>query len=267
VLALSAGALWWVQARHLYYPGLNDHWVGWGGFPADRAPATLLCWTWQCFVGIGHYGATGLGVPLLLLGAVGVAALWRRSRSLAVLLSGPLALGYAAALLGVYPMADRTVFFATPCLWLLAAAGLGTLARFRNGRLAWAALVGACVLVVPQAVRTVKYLAVARPRCDYRGALTYVKEHQAEGDLCWVSHPEVYEVYYGTSRPCLGVYTPANEVIARVRGKRLWVVSAPATSQIEELQVFPEVLRSAGLTVTKHETFVGLDVVLYEPEQ
>jgi hypothetical protein len=71
LLLLAVLSLWWVQARHLYYPGLHEHWIGWGGFPKDYSPGTLLGWTVRCFIGIGNYGTTSMGVPLLLLGLVG----------------------------------------------------------------------------------------------------------------------------------------------------------------------------------------------------
>lgn len=266
LVGLSAVALWWFQARHLYYPGLKDHWVGWGGFPEDAAPLTVLRWTGRCLVGVAHYAATGLGVPLLLLGVGGAVALWRRSRGLVVLVAGPVVLGYAAALLRVYPLADRTTLFAAPCLWLLAAAALASLARLANGRLACASLAAAAVLVVPLVFREGKYLVVAEPRCDFRGALAHVRRHEADGDLCWVSHPEVYEVYRGDDTPCLGSYTPPRQVAIRARGKRLWVVTTVAPQGRNSLpDALPAALDSVGLTPAGRESFAGVDVVLYEP--
>jgi hypothetical protein len=267
LLGLSAVSLWWFQARHLYYPGLKEHWVCWDGFPENCAPLTVLAWSGRCFVGLGHYGSTGLGLPLGLLSIVGLMAVGRRSRPLALLLAGPPLFGYLAALIRVYPMADRTVFFAVPCLWLLAAAGVAALARAGNGRWAWAAVVLVGVLVVPQVVRGGKFLVIAEPRCDFRAAFAYVQRQQAEHDLWWVSAPEMCEVYCGADHPCLSSHCEWDEVAAAVRGRRVWIVAPPlATWKGPYPQEVAELFRSAGLAPARRERFTGLEAVLYEPD-
>src|SRR5262249_56589151 len=104
---------------------------GWGGFPADGSPGTLLTWSVRALVGIGYYGTTGMGIPLVLLGLLGLIGMCRRSPALAALLGGPLALVCLAGLLRQYPLAERTGFFVVHCLWLLAVAGFQMSCRGR----------------------------------------------------------------------------------------------------------------------------------------
>src|SRR5262249_30320841 len=125
LLLATSFFVWFVQARHLYYPGLKEEWtVVWGGFPRDYAAKTVLLWSLQAPERVAHYASTGLGVPLLLLGLAGSVRCWRRSKEECLLLAGPLFLAYFAALAGRYPFADRTLFFLAPCVWLLATEGL-----------------------------------------------------------------------------------------------------------------------------------------------
>jgi hypothetical protein len=225
-----------------------------------------LTWTLRCFVGIGHYSATGLGVPLLVLAVIGGVSLWRRSRSLAVTVSGPVIMGYVAALARFYPMADRTVFFTAPCVWLLAGVGLVSLSRVWKSRLAWASVVTAGVLIAPQGIRLSKYLFEEAPRCDFRGALTHIEQQRRHDDLCWVSHPEMHEIYCGADKPCLGGCTPLKEVTNTAKGRRTWVVAPPSAAwDGKKLGELPRSLEAAGLTPTVRRSFVGLEVTLYEP--
>jgi hypothetical protein len=266
ILAMSLTALWWLQARHLYYPGLREHWTqGWEGFPANHAPWTLFLWSARCQAGIGHYGTTGLGIPLALLALVGVFVLGRRSPALALLLAGPIGFGWAAALLGRYPMGDRTVFFAVPCVWLLATAGLAGVFVWLPRRWAWSVPLLAGVLVAPGIPRMAKYVVRPAPRVDFRGAFAYVQRQRGAEDLCWVSHPEVYEVYFGKTRRCLGSHDPAGEVLTRAAGHRLWVVAPPLQANTpgpwDELR---NCLPSAGRVAVTRQEFCGLEVAAYD---
>lgn len=266
LLLASSLTLWWVHSKHLYYKGLPEMWVELGGFPADRHAATVLRWSARCFIGIGEYGTTSLGVPLALLGLVGLAICWRRSPPLALLLCGPLALGWLMAVLGRYPMADRTLFYAVPCLWLLALLGLQGVARYAGKRRVAVGLVLATILLVPGALRAAKHLVVVSPKVDFRNAFAYVDHHRQETDVCWVSHPEVFEVYYGASPSCLGSYTPLQEVAERSRGKRLWVIAPPLEAWKGPYdQDLLGVFGSLGLRPSSRERFAGLEVLLLEP--
>ncbi|MCI0683220.1 MAG: glycosyltransferase family 39 protein [Gemmataceae bacterium] len=266
VLAGAILSLWWFHARHLYYPGLHEHWIGWGGFPQDYTPATMLRWSVDRFVRIGDHGTTSLGIPLLLLALIGAGACWRRSAALAVLLSSPIVLGWLMALAGRYPMADRTVFYAVPCLWLLAVVGVEAAVGALPRRSCTLALLAAGVLLGPGIVRAARYLVVVATKVDFRSAFAFVDRHKLPADRCWISHPEVFEVYCQKARSCLGSHTRLAVVGAQARGQRLWVVAPPLDGWRPPYpQDFRQFLAALELRPTRIERFAGLDVVLFEP--
>ena len=263
---LSALALWDVSARHLYYPGLREHWTqGWHGFPDFASWEAALKWPVDCLIDIGDYGTRGMGIPLLLLAGMGLAVLWVRARALAVLLAGPIVLAGAAAFLRLYPLGDRTLFFAVPCIWLLAANGFGVLMQRLPRRLAWVGFTGAAALLAPGVVAMTQSLFVVTPKVEFREAFAYVHQHWCGGDTLWVSHPEVYEVYFGRDARVLGYRTPLDEVERIASRGRLWVVLPP---QDPRLCGFTELLARlcAAQSNSLHcHRVKGLDIVLYVP--
>jgi hypothetical protein len=206
-----------------------------------------------------------MGIPLLLLAAVGLAVLWVRFRGLAVLLAGPVALAGLAAFLRLYPLGDRTVFFAVPCAWLLAASGLEVVRQRLPRRLAWLEVATLAALLVPGAVAMTPSLFVVTPKVEFREAFAYVQQHWCAGDTLWVSHPEVYEVYFGRDASVLGCYTPLEQVEKVASTGPLWVVSP---SQDPRVHLFPEFfarLRAAQSMPLQRHRVKGLDIVRYVP--
>jgi hypothetical protein len=266
LLALSCLALWHFAARYLYYPGLREHWTrGWNGFPDLATPGAALRWAVQCLVGIGNYGTTGMGIPLLMLAALGLRTVWRNSRPLAVLLIGPVLAAGTAAFLGRYPMGDRTVFFAVPCLWLLAAAGAGTLTNYLHGRLAWVGVAVLAAVLVPDTLRMTRSLTAVHAKVEYREAFAYVDTHWKSGDTLWVLHPEVHDVYYGRDPNLLGYQTPPEQVERSARAGRLWTVAQPRDSGSPVCAEVFDRLNAAGCTPLQRYQVKGLEVLLYAP--
>src|SRR5205823_8454935 len=122
LLAASCAGLWYTAARHQNSPALQRHWAA--HFPDLSSFGAAVAWTLDCGVRTGHYATTGLGVPLLLLAVSGLAVLGRRSPALAVMLAAPLGLAWVASALHHYPLGNRLLLFAAPCLWLAAAVGV-----------------------------------------------------------------------------------------------------------------------------------------------
>ena len=133
LVCLSALLLWRFSARYMYYPGMIEHWGhrGWGGFPDWSRPTAIFTWLLARPFEIGKYGTKELGPVVAVLALLGAWVFLRRSWTLTVLLVAPFVVATAAALLGKYPLADRTVIFLLPCLWLLAAAGIGAVVHGR----------------------------------------------------------------------------------------------------------------------------------------
>jgi hypothetical protein len=222
---------------------------------------------------VGHYGATGLGVPLVLLAVPGWAVLWRRSPAILLLVTGPLALAWTAGLARVYPLGDRLLMFAVPCLWLPAAAGAGILVRLcrelaargcaRHAAAAWLTLAGGALL--PGALRMTKEVFTGPCMPQFREAFDLVHSRRIEGDSLWVSHPQVYEVYRGRPHWLVGSGTPLATVARAARHGRLWMIY---NRQGPGLATFPAVfatLKAYGSKPIEAHTLDGLEVVLYAP--
>jgi 4-amino-4-deoxy-L-arabinose transferase-like glycosyltransferase len=264
LLLVSGALLWYFSARHLYYAGLREHWGQ--RFPDLTQPLQALGWLGGALNELGDYGTSGMGIPLLVLGGLGLVLLWRRDRPLALLLVGPVAAGVLAAALRRYPFGDRLLLYAVPCLWLAAAEGLAAIARWRGGQLAWLALTALVVMALPEAVVMAKHTVVLAPRAEFREAFAYVHAHEQPGDVLWAAYPEVHEVYYGKDRPCSG--SPSPEELARVSaGRRVWVV-APDPDWLG--RHFPQVARQLEAVQPRpvvNGEFRGLQVLLYDPAQ
>jgi hypothetical protein len=263
-LFLSVGALWLFVVRQQHTGYLEKYWGAF--FPDLSSLPRALSWSVGYLVLVGHYGATGLGIPLMLLAILGWWRIGRRSAALLLLLVLPLVLAWLAAAVRVYPLGDRLVFFAAPCLWLPAAAGADAVVRRLRGRraaLAWVGLAG--VLLAPGAVRMTKELAGGRTVPGFREAFVLAHQRMQPGDYLWVSHPQVYEVYFGHPDWLLGPSTPLERLAEVARSGRVWMICNP---QLPGLTLYPDVfarLRDCGAVAVKTSRVEGLDIVLYTP--
>src|SRR5262249_44275136 len=97
LLLLSCLALWWGTARDHNTPGLQAWWTAY--FLDLSSPLSAVRGMAGSVVEVGHYGTTGLGVPLAILAALGLPVVWSRSRALAALLTVPLLLAWLASAL------------------------------------------------------------------------------------------------------------------------------------------------------------------------
>jgi hypothetical protein len=266
LVVLSFAGLWAVAARHENFSYLQEAWAP--HFLDTSSPGAALLWTADCLVGIGNYGTTGLGVLLVILSVPGLVRLWARNRSLAVLLLGPLALAWVAGALRQYPLGDRLVFFAVPCIWLLAAAGVGAVADCLPARRTWAGWAVLGLLLVPGITHFSKCLFVVGSKAEFRQAFAYVHQRRSPGDTLWVAYPEVYEVYYGRQPGVLSCYTRAEGVRQAAQAGRLWVVIPPAGEVVDRTTPFPEMdrgLRAAHSVLAGRYQVEGLEIRLYQP--
>lgn len=266
-LLASALALWYFDARHLYYGGLREHWEGWQGFPPDESIVSAAVWCLNRLPSMAEYATVGMGWPLALLAVWGMVAWRRRSPALVVALGAPLALAVVAAFLRRYPVSDRTIFFAAPCIWLLAAAGLADATRCLPNRYHWVRLAAVVVLIVPGMSSSARSLATVESKSGYREAFAYVHEHWRPGDSLWVLHPEVYQVYFGKDARPMGCDTPREVVEERARSGRLWTVTVPEHPRVVFCpELFASLRSDAYVSPDKHPVD-GLEAVLYVPAE
>jgi hypothetical protein len=279
LFVLSSLVLWCTVARHQATPGLRAFWAS--SFLDLSSPGAAAAWTGRCLIEIGNYGTREMGLPLLVLAAVGTASRGRRS----LMLIGPFVLALAASALQRYPLGGRLLFFLTPCVWLLAARGIAVLVQRlpvhrRVYFLSPSPLVGEgvgagnaifwglirllpIVLLIPAALWAGRLFIAVTPRCQFREGFAHVEAHRQPGDVLWVSHPQVYEVYYGRP-PDLDAYSPPEVVEGAARTGRLWMVCAVAGERLTAADMVARV-RAAPCLVLERRRFKGLEVVLYAP--
>jgi len=256
---ISGGGVWFCHARHLHYAGMIDHWGanGWGGFPDRSSPLALLMWPVKSGIAVGNYGTREGGIALLILAAISVRRFARENPAVAVLLITPPLLALLASYLEKYPLADRTVTFLLPGLWLAAAVGVGELARlWPNHR--WP-LVIPFALLASDLITCGKHLAAPPAYPATRSAFEYVREHRKPDDTLWISHAEVYEVYYGEdSTVCAGTTFP-DDVVRRA-GECVWLVDQPAVGFSIATPLVAK-LQAAGYVETERQVRPGVVLI------
>jgi hypothetical protein len=257
--ALSGFALWFFSARHMYYPGILEHWGahGWRGFPDWGSFSKIWLWLFTRPLNIGNYGNRGLGIVLSLLAIAGGIELARRQRAAMItLLAAPFLAALAAALLGKYPLVDRTAFFLLPCLWLLAACGIEFLAAW--GRRRGCEAGGLAVLLIAwDLFWVVAWSARPDPATDYRGAYEFINARKQRGDTIWTSPAVVYEIYYGADPQVIGNSQTLRQAVEMTDG-RLWMFIGKG--QLNQLQPFI----AAGRHVILQQHVAGGDIVLLD---
>jgi len=229
-------------------------------FPHDASLSAAALSLARQVVHVGDYATTGMGVPLLVLAALGVARLRARSGARAVLLAGPIVLAALAGVWHLYPLCDRLTFFAAPCIWLLAAAGIGAVAVRLGRRRAWIVVGLGVFLLLPDTERMARKLGRVDPRIGFRDAFEYVRARWQPGDTLWLANPEMFELYYRQRDNVLGPTTPPAAVDEAIRRGRLWVIDHLPAPGRPSLHVATAGLRDGA----DHRTVVGkLDVLLF----
>jgi hypothetical protein len=281
-LALVAKSIW-RQSRQALWAGIVVGLVGAASFSCvwllvgQIQRSNFLTEYWQPFffdvsslwaagqcvvvrlVKMGHYATTGMGIPLFAMTILGSAVLWRGRRSGLVLLWGTLAATFCASALRLYPLEDRLFCCAVPVLWLLASVGLDSLAIWPRGR--WSIVV-VPLLVAPLAEGIVTYgrwLAVVPSKVEFRDAFEYARDHGRDSDLWWVSHPEVFEVYYGSERRCLSGRMDQGALAGHQR-RRIWIIAAMGSGEDAAVQQ----LSACGWQLQQRKDFATVAALLYE---
>ena len=145
--------------------------------------------------------------PLMLLYAsfsiLGLISLSRRSRDAAVplLFSLPFLLVIAASSLGRWVIYERLILFAITPLAFLVASGVVTAAGYLSLRWRTPGIIVATLLLLAMPARSIvnAYLLDHRGDEDFRAACRYVRSHQKEGDLVYISSYAIYSwVWYTT---------------------------------------------------------------------
>ncbi|MFL5341225.1 MAG: hypothetical protein ACJ8F7_13845 [Gemmataceae bacterium] len=253
---LSAAAVWFLIGRHQHTGTLEAYWQPFF-LDLSSVPAAAR-WLAVLPVRVGSYATSGLGLPLAALACVGVVSLARRAPELLSLPLGMFAAALAANALRKYPLEDRLVFFAAPGIWLLAAAGIGAIIQRLSGRRVWLVAAVLAAALVPDGLRYAEWLAEVPSKAEFREAFEYVEARQTAGDLWWVSHREVLEVYRGPDAGCLCGTLTADQARPRCLGHPVWVIIPPLTPE-------PIPFRDLGYELHERKEFRTMHVLLYCP--
>lgn len=259
IVCISGLVLYFAFARHMYYEGMIEHWGhrGWRGFPDWQSAWGILTWMLERPFTIAHYAHKEAGVTLALLAAFGAYSLARQSREKFALLVGPGIIALGFALVGRYPLADRTVFFLAPCVWLLSAAGVAAL--WQQGQ-AGKLLVGLAALnLLYTLIRAMICVVEPHAGIPYRDGYEYVHARMQDGDILWAHMGVVHRTYHGERR---NVYIDhqEREIIAQAATKRIWTVGSPRKTAF-----YHQIETAGGRLILHHQLNRQLEVRLYAP--
>jgi hypothetical protein len=219
---------------------MDDFW-GQGFLPLPMKSFSDLRWFWDQPLSM-FTDPTLLRYPwpalMLVVAAVGLVALCRRRRHVALILIGPIVVAVFAAVAHQYPFRGRLMFYLVPVLFVAIAAGAEWI-RGQGGRLH--PMLGSaltCALLVPPAWALVQ----ARPPYDiesHRAVLTYLQRQRQPGDVVYVFPlSRIGTLFYGprfglqpsewVTATCDRFETrPFLRDVDRFRGvPRLWVLTA-----------------------------------------
>jgi hypothetical protein len=219
---------------------MDDFWRG-GFLPLPFEIGTAVRWLWAQTLSF-FTDETLLRYPLpvlfLAITALGVVALWRARRDVAVLLLGPFAVAIVAAVAQQYPLRGRLMFYLVPGLLIILAAGADWIRRTLSHL--WPALGAAAMaaLLVPPITAFTHdpppyEIEQARP------LLAYLQSHRQPGDVVHVFPlSRITAMYYGpqyglTAQDFTTSMCDRNETrpfvldVDRYRGKpRVWLLTA-----------------------------------------
>ena len=139
-------------------------------------------------------------IPAGIVVLLGVAGLWMRgARTTAGLLGLPVAALLVAVMAGQYPIGEpRFGVFLVPVAALLAAAGVGAIARLPVRAAPVAAGLVAVALLAAPAWATVRLVASPLEKVEMAPVVAYVADHREPGDTIYLYPPAQYPMaYYG----------------------------------------------------------------------
>ena len=207
---------------------------------------TVPGWLIRETIGIADYGFRPLGGLLLVAAFVGVRAIWRRDRALAIAFGAPWGLAVVAALAGQYPYAgSRVLVFTLPALAICSAEGAdvfvtmyGTAVRRLTRVAVGAAVAGALFLAARDAVD-------GGDRPDAAKAARFVLSRLAPGDA-WEA--PYWEYRYYLRSPGSSV----DRTSSAPNSGRLWVI-IHGSSLADRERLLQSLYRRAGASLERHD--------------
>jgi Dolichyl-phosphate-mannose-protein mannosyltransferase len=139
----------------------------------------------------------------LVLCAVGVGSLYRKSRGLAIVLVAPAILAFAAVAIGEYPNFGRTFLFLEAPLMVLIGCGTAFLVSRARWETRAAASLAIGILIGLATFQTLRHVHASAATEPTR-ALAYLAEHSRGGDSLYVPRSSQYAFRYYLECGCFG---------------------------------------------------------------
>lgn len=263
---------------------LMDYWSR--QLPPWERPVLVPWWVVASTFEMLRYCAKPIGGLLAPLAVAGAVSLWRAGRrDLLCLLTAPVGLALAAALVRHYPYGHaRTMLFALPGVAVLTAAGVPPALAWLGARVRPAPAALALLLLAPVALAAWR-VAVPWDRPDSAAAAAYVLSQRSSADAVAGSHWE-HQYYfralgrrfaYLTSDAVIGCRPPCPDQLLRRRGTdvefvdgtpaasapRMWLVTEGADAATRALAL-PELTRAGWDVAGRCERFERTSVFLLE---
>ena len=225
---------------------MSTFWQG-GFLPLPVRPVSAATWLWQRLVSV-YADPWTLRYPfawaVAIVALVGVVALWRRDRVVAMFVIAPFAMTLLAAVAQRYPFRQRLIVFLVPSALIVFAAGIGCVFDIAARRSRFAAAALAALALVPPILAIVDSRLPTRVD-DYTPLYEKLRAERRPGDAIHVSflgHSSV--IFYG---PRYGVL-PADvqrgacerkdarvylRDLDRYRGRdRVWILARPGPAYL-----------------------------------
>jgi hypothetical protein len=206
-------------------------------FPDVRSAATLVAWMIRALLGFFNYFWQPLGAAVVVLAALGAAAIRSRGQGFELAcLWLPAGIALAASFVAGWPFGgNQHAVFAAPAVLLSAGEGLALASR-RLGR--FDRRLGAAAAIAflsPGIAPAAWHLVSPRTRHEVRPIIEFVEQHRRADDLRLISCVAEYQFYTGED-----VRRLPRELGA---GRRAWFVSARSAERPFPEQVLLDRLR------------------------
>jgi hypothetical protein len=240
---------------------MQTFWSAAGAFaPIPKSPGALIWYKktlFKMFEDPMLLEFVGLAGFVYLLGLVG---LYRKRKSLFVLMLAPILLALLASMLHKYPFAARMILFIAPLVAATIGAGIDLLWEAGPALGTWAGWLVLILLMISPVTSTAGYLKSGLKDHEIRDSMAFVQKHKEPGDVYYVYPFCEYGFDYYKGRFDLGDVTPIvgsqnisgwDAYAAELRplaGKRVWVLFEDTTDHggINEQQMVLHILDSMG---------------------
>jgi hypothetical protein len=226
-------------------------------FPPYDNPARVPLWVVVSSLEILHYCTEPAGHVLGPLLPVGILCLWRRSRSVTVLLLVPIALALLASLGRAYPYGGtRVLAYAAPAVFLLLAEGIGVSLNWLRSHHQFAAAALCPILMLPLGL-VAGHAVIPAGRADCAGASRYVQAHFRPGERITSN---AWECLYYFRHAGVG-FVPMTD-LSSLAETRLWLIFSGVT--LPERQQVPQQLAPGDWRVVRQREYSRTTVFLLE---